>query len=68
MGLFGFILLVVVILAVLGLGWKTFTSGVIVGFDKAVDVGIPIVKNLSQEAKHQVNTIESLLIYSRFGS
>ena len=34
MGLFGFILLVVIILAILGLGWETFSSGVISGFDK----------------------------------
>jgi hypothetical protein len=36
MGLFGFILLVVIILAILGLGWETFSSGVIAGFDKAI--------------------------------
>lgn len=60
MGLFGFILLVVVILAALGLGWKTFTSGVITGFDKAVDVGTPIVMNLTQEARDYTNNLEQL--------
>jgi len=41
----------VVILAVIGLGWKTFSSGIITGFEKAVDIGTPIIKNLTQEAK-----------------
>ncbi|MFY9966495.1 MAG: hypothetical protein WAK50_12240 [Nitrososphaeraceae archaeon] len=40
--------MVVIILAVLGLGWKTFTSGVTNGFDKAVDVGTPIIKDLRE--------------------
>jgi hypothetical protein len=58
MGFFGFILLVVVILAVLGLGWKAFTSGIITGFDKAVEIGTPIVKNLTQEARDYANSPE----------
>jgi hypothetical protein len=29
----------------LGLGWNTFSSGVITGFDKAVDIGTPIIKD-----------------------
>lgn len=56
MGFFGFILLVVVVLVVLGLGWKAFSSGVVTGFEKAVDIGTPIIKNLTQEAKNQVNS------------
>lgn len=60
MGLFGFILLIVVILAVIGLGWKTFSAGVIAGFDKAVDVGTPIIKELTQEARDYVNSPEQL--------
>jgi cell shape-determining protein MreC len=60
MGLFGFILLMVLILAVLGLGWQTFSSGVITGFDNAVDVGTPIVKNLAQEAREYVDDMERL--------
>lgn len=60
MGLFGFILLIVVVLAIIGLGWKTFSAGVITGFDKAVDVGTPIIKNLTQEARDYVNDPEEL--------
>jgi hypothetical protein len=60
MGLFGFILLMVIILAVFSLGWQTFSSGVITGFEKAVDVGTPIVKDLTQEARNYVNSPEQL--------
>jgi hypothetical protein len=56
MGLFGLLLLVVVMLAIMGLGWKTFSSGVISGFEKAVDVGTPIIKELTQEARDYVNS------------
>jgi hypothetical protein len=58
MGLFDFILLIVVILAIIGLGWKTFYAGVITGFGKAVDVGTPIIKELTQEARDHVNNQE----------
>jgi hypothetical protein len=54
MGLFSFILLLVIILAVIGLGWQMFSSGVIGGFEKAVDIGTPIIKNLTHEAKDHV--------------
>ena len=60
MGLFGLLLLTVIILAIVGLGWKTFSSGVITGFEKAVDVGTPIIKNLTQEAKNYANSPEQL--------
>lgn len=60
MGLFGFILLIVIILAVIGLGWQTFSSGVITGFEKALDVGTPIIKELTQEAKDYLNSPEQL--------
>jgi hypothetical protein len=55
MGLFTLLLIVVVILAVIGLGWKSFSSGVISGFETILDVGQPRVKNLTQEAKKYVN-------------
>jgi hypothetical protein len=60
MGLFGFILLVVIILAIVGLGWKTFSAGIITGFDRAVDVGTPIIKNLTQEARDYADSPEQL--------
>ena len=55
-------ILVVIVLAILGLGWKTFTSGVITGFEKAIDIGTPIIKNLTQEAKEYVNSPEQLSV------
>ena len=60
MGLFGLLLLIVVILAIVGLGWKAFSSGVITGFEKAVDVGTPIIKNLTQEAREYADSPEQL--------
>ena len=40
----------------LGLGWNTFSAGVITGFEKAIDVGTPIIKDLTQEAKDYMNS------------
>jgi hypothetical protein len=57
-GLFGLILLVVFILALIGLGWKTFSSGVIAGLEKAVNSGIPVIKNLTQEDRQYVNSAQ----------
>jgi hypothetical protein len=37
-------------------GWKTFSSGVISGFETVLDVGEPILKNLTQEAEDYVNS------------
>jgi len=44
----------------IGLGWTTFFSGVITGFEKAVDVGTPIIKELTQEAREYVNNPEQI--------
>ena len=43
---------------IVGLGWEVFSSGVIDGFEKAVDIGTPIIKNLTQEARGYVNDME----------
>jgi hypothetical protein len=53
---------IVVILAIVGLGWKTFSSGVIIGFDKAVDIGTPVIKNLTQEAAKEYVNKSSLMV------
>jgi hypothetical protein len=55
MGLFSIILLIVVVLAIVGLGWKIFSSGVLSGFEKVINVGQPLVKNLTDQAKKYVN-------------
>jgi hypothetical protein len=46
MGLFTILLVVVIVLAIVGLGWKTFSIDVINGFDRALDVSTPLVKDL----------------------
>lgn len=51
------ILIVVIILAVIGLGWQTFTVAVLDGFNRTLDVSIPIIKNLTQEANAVVETL-----------
>jgi len=56
MGLFTLVLIVVVILAIIGLGWKSSSSEVISGFETILDVGQPIIKNLTQEAREYVNS------------
>ena len=58
MGLFGLFLLALIGLAMIGLGWEVFTSGIIGGLEKAVDIGTPIIKNLTHEAKEYTNDIE----------
>jgi hypothetical protein len=54
MGLFTILLVVVIVLANVGLGWKTFSIGVINGFDRALDVSTPLVKDLTQQATEYV--------------
>jgi len=54
MGLFTVLLVVVIFLAIVGMGWKTFSLGVINGFDRAIDVGTPLVKDLSQQATEYI--------------
>jgi Tfp pilus assembly protein PilO len=55
MGLFSIVLLIVVILAIVGLGWQIFSSGVLSGFEKVINLGQPLVKNLTDQAKKYVN-------------
>ncbi len=54
MGLFTVLLVVVVVLAIVGMGWKTFSLGVINGFDRALDVGTTLVKDLTQQATEYI--------------
>jgi hypothetical protein len=54
MGLFTVLLVVVIVLAIVGMGWNSFSIGVINGFDRAVDVGAPLVKDLTQQATEYI--------------
>jgi hypothetical protein len=60
-GLFTLLLIVVVVLAVIGIGWETFSVGVITGFEKVIDVGTPFVKDLTQGAKDIVSSPNLLM-------
>ncbi len=60
MGLLTFLLVIVVIPSVVGLGWKTFSPGVLIGIDKAVDIGTPVIKKLTKEARDYMNSPEQL--------
>jgi hypothetical protein len=51
---FKILLVVVIVLAIVGLGWKTFSIGVINGFDRALDVSTPLVKDLTQQATEYI--------------
>ena len=51
MTLFTVLLVIVVILAIVGLGWTSFAIGVLDGFDRVLDISIPIIKNITQEAQ-----------------
>jgi hypothetical protein len=55
MGITTIILAVVVLLAVVGLGFKTFWDGLTTGFDKVVQMGGPILKDLTTEAEQFVS-------------
>jgi hypothetical protein len=62
MGLLALVLIVLVVLAIIGLGWKTFSSGIISGFETVVDVGQPIIKNLTNGTREYVNSLNLILL------
>ena len=62
MGLFTIVLIGVVILAVIGLGWKTFMSGILSGFNIVIEKGGPAMKQLTNSAKDQIkNTSDDII-------
>lgn len=52
------VLIAVIILAIIGLGWNTFVVAVLDGFDRTLDVGIPLIKNLTQEAQGSSSSLD----------
>jgi hypothetical protein len=62
MGLLALVLIVLVVLAIIGLGWKTFSAGIISGFETVVDVGQPIIKNLTNGTREYVNSLNLILL------
>lgn len=55
MGLFTVLLIVVIVLAIIGIGWSTFSVGVINGFERVIDIGTSFVNDLTQEGKEILN-------------
>jgi flagellar basal body-associated protein FliL len=52
MGLFTWIVVIVVVLAIIGLGWQTFFTGVSRGAEKVASS--PLVRNVTDEAEEFV--------------
>jgi hypothetical protein len=55
MGLITLVIVVIIILAIIGLGWKSFSTGVLNGFERALNIGDPLIKNITQQARELVN-------------
>jgi hypothetical protein len=55
MGLITMLIVAIVILAIIGLGWKSFSTGVLSGFERVLNVGDPLIKNITQQARELVN-------------
>jgi hypothetical protein len=55
MDLITMLIVVIVILAIIGLGWKSFSTGVLSGFERVLNVGDPLIKNITQQARELVN-------------
>jgi Tfp pilus assembly protein PilO len=51
MGALTWIIVIIVILAIIGLGWQVFVSGVFKGAEKIINTN-PVLKNTTEEAKH----------------
>lgn len=56
MGALTWIILIIVILAIIGLGWQVFVSGVFKGAEKIINTN-PVLKNTTQEAKQYFSGI-----------
>jgi uncharacterized membrane protein len=55
MGVMLWIIAIVLFLAIIGLGWETFFTGVIKGADK---IGImPVIKNLTDSTKETIGDV-----------
>jgi hypothetical protein len=55
MGLITLLIVVIIILAIIGLGWKSFSTGVLSGFERVLNMGDPLIKNITQHARELVN-------------
>ncbi len=65
MGALTFLLIIVIILVIIGLGWRVFASGLLTGIDRVLKIGTPAVKDWTNQAKEYVNNAGSLVIQPR---
>jgi uncharacterized membrane protein len=56
MGAFTWMIVIIVILAIIGLGWQVFVSGIFKGAEKIMNAD-PVLKNTSREAKQYFGSI-----------
>ena len=67
MGALTFVILIIIVLAIIGLGWQVFVSGVFRGAEKIINTN-PILKNTTQEAKQYFGGIISNVSQGVIGS
>ena len=67
MGALTWIIVIIVILAIIGLGWRVFVSGVFRGAEKIINAN-PILKNTTQEAKQYFGGIAKNMSQGIIGS
>jgi Tfp pilus assembly protein PilO len=67
MGALTLVILIIVILAIIGLGWQVFVSGVFKGAEKIINTN-PVLKNTTQEAKQYFGDIINNMSQGVIGS
>jgi Tfp pilus assembly protein PilO len=67
MGALTWIIVIIVILAIIGLGWQVFISGVFKGAERIINTN-PVLKNTTQEAKQYFGGIVKNMSQGIIGS
>ena len=67
MGALTWIILIIVVLAIIGLGWQVFVSGVFKGAEKIINTN-PVIKNTTLEAKQYFGGIVKNMSQGIIGS
>jgi Tfp pilus assembly protein PilO len=67
MGTLTLVILIIVVLAIIGLGWQVFVSGVFKGAEKIINTN-PVLKNTTQEAKQYFGGIINNMSQGVIGS
>jgi Tfp pilus assembly protein PilO len=67
MGTLTLVILIIVVLAIIGMGWQVFVSGVFKGAEKIINTN-PVLKNTTQEAKQYFGGIINNMSQGVIGS